>query len=105
MFQVPGVSGILNPGGRSRNKIKGTVVLMRKNVLDFNSVADLTKGNIGGVIGTGLSIAGSTIDGLTAFLGRSVSLQLISATKSDGFLLPFNFFHLHLYEKLSYFVN
>ncbi|XP_047175992.1 seed linoleate 9S-lipoxygenase-2 isoform X2 [Vigna umbellata] len=92
MFQVPkvpgilnpgGVSGILNPGGHSQNRIKGTVVLMRKNVLDFNSVADFTKGNVGGVIGTGLSVVGSTVDGLTAFLGRSVSLQLISATKSD----------------------
>ncbi|CAJ1955477.1 unnamed protein product [Sphenostylis stenocarpa] len=83
MFQVPGVSGILNPGGGHHNKIKGTVVLMRKNVLDFNSVADLTKGNVGGVIGTGLGIVGSTVDHLTAFLGRSVSLQLISATKSD----------------------
>lgn len=93
MFQVPkvsgilnpgGVSGILNPGGHSQNRIKGTVVLMRKNVLDFNSVADFTKGNVGGVIGTGLNVIGSTVDGLTAFLGRSVSLQLISATKSDG---------------------
>jgi len=84
MFQVPGVSGILNPGGQGHNKIKGTVVLMRKNVLDFNSVSDLTKGNVGGVIGTGLGVVGSTVDTLTAFLGRSVSLQLISATQSDG---------------------
>ena len=76
--------GILNPAGRSPNKIKGTVVLMHKNVLDFNAVADLVRGNIGGVIGTGLSIAGSTVDILTAFLGRSVSLNLISATESDG---------------------
>ncbi|KAG4978856.1 hypothetical protein AAZX31_13G328800 [Glycine max] len=79
MFSVPGVSGILNRGGG--HKIKGTVVLMRKNVLDFNSVADLTKGNVGGLIGTGLNVVGSTLDNLTAFLGRSVALQLISATK------------------------
>lgn len=87
MFSVPGVSGILNRGGG--HKIKGTVVLMRKNVLDFNSVADLTKGNVGGLIGTGLNVVGSTLDNLTAFLGRSVALQLISATKPLGsFLLP-----------------
>jgi len=62
---------------------------MRKNVLDFNSVADLTKGNVGGLIGTGLNVVGSTLDNLTAFLGRSVALQLISATKPLGsFLLP-----------------
>ncbi|KAK7377356.1 hypothetical protein VNO80_02779 [Phaseolus coccineus] len=60
-----------------------TVVLMRKNVLDFSTVSDLTKGNVGGVIGTGLNVVGSTVDSLTAFLGQSVSLQLISATKSD----------------------
>ncbi|RDX62425.1 Seed linoleate 9S-lipoxygenase-2, partial [Mucuna pruriens] len=78
MFSVPGVKGILNKGGT--NKIKGTVVLMRKNVLDYNSVSDLTKGNVGGLIGAAHNIMGSTVDTLTAFLGRSVSLQLISAT-------------------------
>ncbi|XP_057457403.1 seed linoleate 9S-lipoxygenase-3 isoform X2 [Lotus japonicus] len=46
-------------------KIKGTVVLMRKNVLDINSLT-------------------SVVDNLTAFLGRSVSLQLISSTKADA---------------------
>lgn len=67
-----------------KHTIKGTVVLMRKNVLDFNSVADLTKGNVGGLISSGLNVIGSTVDNLTAFLGRSVALQLISATKADG---------------------
>lgn len=75
-----GVSGILNRG----QKLRGTVVLMRKNVLDFNNIADIGTGNLGGVIGTGLNVIGSTVDGLTAFLGRSVALQLISATKADG---------------------
>ncbi|KAL2332253.1 hypothetical protein Fmac_019834 [Flemingia macrophylla] len=69
------VTGLINRG----HKIKGTVVLMRKNVLDVNSVT-----SVGGIIGQGLGIVGSTLDNLTAFLGRSVSLQLISATKPDA---------------------
>lgn len=47
------------------HKIKGTVVLMPKNELEVNP-------------------DGSAVDNLNAFLGRSVSLQLISATKADG---------------------
>ncbi|KAH1051962.1 hypothetical protein GLYMA_08G189200v4 [Glycine max] len=70
-----GVKGLFN---RSQ-KVKGTVVLMRKNVLDINSIT-----SVRGLIGTGINIIGSTIDGLTSFLGRSVCLQLISATKADG---------------------
>ncbi|ESW22484.1 hypothetical protein PHAVU_005G157000 [Phaseolus vulgaris] len=70
-----GVSGLINRG----HKLKGTVVLMRKNVLDVNSVT-----SVGGIVGQGLDILGSTVDNLTAFLGRSVSLQLISATKPDA---------------------
>ncbi|XP_058780249.1 seed linoleate 9S-lipoxygenase-3-like [Vicia villosa] len=70
-----GVTGILNRG----HKIKGTVVLMRKNVLDINNLT-----SVGGVIGQGFDVIGSTVDNLTAFLGRSVSLQLISATKPDA---------------------
>jgi len=73
-----GVSGLINRG----HKLKGTVVLMRKNVLDVNSVT-----SVGGIVGQGLDILGSTVDNLTAFLGRSVSLQLISATKPDGSFL------------------
>jgi linoleate 9S-lipoxygenase len=79
-----GVTGILNRG----HKIKGTVVLMRKNVLDINSLT-----SVGGVIGQGFDILGSTLDNLTAFLGRSVSLQLISATKPDGtFFISFSYY-------------
>jgi hypothetical protein len=81
-------SGIMNRG----HKIKGTVVLMRKNVLDINSLT-----SVGGVIGQGFDILGSTLDNLTAFLGRSVSLQLISATKPDGnFFLHFFYFILSI---------
>uniref|UniRef100_A0A0R0H569 Lipoxygenase n=1 Tax=Glycine max TaxID=3847 RepID=A0A0R0H569_SOYBN len=47
------------------HKIKGTVVLMPKNELEVNP-------------------DGSAVDNLNAFLGRSVSLQLISATKADA---------------------
>ncbi|CAL0324070.1 unnamed protein product [Lupinus luteus] len=70
-----GITGILNRG----HKIKGRVVLMRKNVLDINSLT-----SVGGIIGEGFDIIGSTVDGLTSFLGRSVSIQLISATKADA---------------------
>ncbi|RDX78495.1 Seed linoleate 9S-lipoxygenase-3, partial [Mucuna pruriens] len=69
-----GVRGLLN---RSR-KVKGTVVLMRKNVLDFNALT-----SVRGIIGTGINLIGSAVDGVTAFVGRSVCLQLISATKAD----------------------
>lgn len=78
---------------------------MRKNVLDINSLT-----SVGGVIGQGFDILGSTLDNLTAFLGRSVSLQLISATKPDGnFVISFsyyshllitNFLHPQLYYTL-----
>ena len=70
-----GVISLVNRG----HKIKGTVVLMRKNVLDINSLTSAQ-----GLIGQGLGFVGSTIDNLTALLGRSVSLHLISATKPDG---------------------
>ncbi|KAJ1424520.1 PLAT/LH2 domain [Sesbania bispinosa] len=50
----------------------------RKNVLDINTIAS---GGVGGIIGTGINLIGSTLDGLTAFLGRNVCLNLISATK------------------------
>ncbi|TKY64328.1 Seed linoleate 9S-lipoxygenase-3 [Spatholobus suberectus] len=69
-----GVKGLFH---RSQ-KVKGTVVLMRKNVLDINSIT-----SVRGLIGTGINLIGSAVDGLTSFLGRSVCLQLISATKAD----------------------
>lgn len=53
--------------GKSENvkKVKGTVVLMKKNVLDFNDVN------------------ASLLDGVLEFLGKRVSLQLISAVHAD----------------------
>jgi hypothetical protein len=46
-------------------KIKGTVVLMKKNVLDFND------------------FNASVLDRVHEFLGQGVSLQLVSAVNSD----------------------
>ncbi|KAJ1420343.1 PLAT/LH2 domain [Sesbania bispinosa] len=60
-------------------KIKGTVVLMRKNVLDINSITSAE-----GIIDGAIDGIGSIFDTLTSFLGRSVALQLISATKPDS---------------------
>lgn len=72
---------------------------MRKNVLDINSLT-----SVGGVIGQGFDILGSTLDNLTAFLGRSVSLQLISATKPDGnFFISFSYYYSHSLVTILYF--
>ncbi|XP_031101675.1 probable linoleate 9S-lipoxygenase 5 [Ipomoea triloba] len=46
-------------------KIKGSVVLMRKNVLDFND------------------FNASIVDNLTDFLGQKVSLELVSSAQAD----------------------
>ena len=65
MFQnlVPTVPDVL--GLNKGKKIKGTVVLMRKNVLDFNN------------------FAASAVDNVSELLGQGVSFQLISAHKAD----------------------
>ncbi|CAL4946184.1 unnamed protein product [Urochloa decumbens] len=52
-------------GANKNAHLKGSVVLMRKNVLDVNS------------------IAGSVFDGISEFLGRGVTCQLISSTVVD----------------------
>ncbi|AES95303.1 putative linoleate 9S-lipoxygenase [Medicago truncatula] len=69
-------------------KIKGTVVLMPKNVLDFNAVTSVKQGGFldaaGNVLDAAGSLVGGIIDGATAFLGRNVSMRLISATKTDA---------------------
>ncbi|XP_020218680.1 linoleate 9S-lipoxygenase 1 [Cajanus cajan] len=75
--------GIFNRG----HKIKGTVVLMSKNVLDYNEIASTTRGGLmgvaGGVFGLATDIAGGIVDASTAIFSRNISLQLISATKAD----------------------
>jgi len=77
-----GVTGFIKRGQR----LKGTVVLMRKNVLDINALtsAQSPTGIIGGALGFVGGVIGSTVDTLTSFLGRSVALRLISATAADG---------------------
>ncbi|KAJ4826150.1 hypothetical protein Tsubulata_050128 [Turnera subulata] len=60
-----GNSKKLKSDGDQSMKVKGTVVLMKKNVLDFNDFHS------------------SVLDGLHELLGHGVSLQLISAEKSD----------------------
>jgi len=64
-------------GGKTQ-KIKGTVVLMRKNVLDINSIT-----NPATVVTTIFDIFGAAIDTVTAF-ATSISIQLISSTQVDG---------------------
>lgn len=49
----------------SKKKIKGTVVLMKKNVLDFNDMK------------------ASFLDRVHELLGKGVSMQLISAVNAD----------------------
>ncbi|TKY64319.1 Linoleate 9S-lipoxygenase 1 [Spatholobus suberectus] len=75
--------GMLNRG----HKIKGTVVLMSKNVLDVREVVSTTRGGVvgaaGGILNVATGIAGGIVDGATAIFSRSISLQLISATKTD----------------------
>ena len=53
-------------GRNNGRKIKGTVVLMKKNVLDFND------------------IGASVIDRVSEFFGQGVSLQLVSAVHADS---------------------
>ncbi|XP_057455133.1 seed linoleate 9S-lipoxygenase-like [Lotus japonicus] len=69
-------------------KIKGTVVLMPKNVLDFNALTSIPKGGIpgiaGNIFGLATDAAGKVVDFSTAILSRSVAIQLISATKTDA---------------------
>ncbi|KAF9618787.1 hypothetical protein IFM89_002655 [Coptis chinensis] len=52
-------------GGTSVKKIEGSVVLMKKNVLDFND------------------FHATVLDTVNEFLGRRVSLQLVSAVNTD----------------------
>ncbi|CAJ2646755.1 unnamed protein product [Trifolium pratense] len=69
-------------------KIKGTVVLMPKNVLDFNDVTSIKSAGLlevaGGILDAAADVVGGIVDGTTAFLGRNVAMRLISATKTDA---------------------
>lgn len=58
----------------NRHQVEGTVVLMKKSVLDFN---DFTA---------------SMLDGLHEFVGKGVSLQLVSTVNTDsGYFISFLF--------------
>jgi len=73
---------ILEVFNESKNsKVKGTVVLMKKNVLDFND------------------FHASFLDRLHEFLGQKVSLQLISAVNGDPGEFIFFFFFFFLGNK------
>lgn len=67
-------------------KVKGTVVLMHKNVLDINALTSVQ--SVTSLIKSGFKvangIAGSICDTYTSTLGCSVALRLISATNADG---------------------
>ncbi|GAU33944.1 hypothetical protein TSUD_357440 [Trifolium subterraneum] len=76
------------------DKIKGTLVLMQKNVLDINSLTDPEK-----IIDGALDGFTSIFDTLTSFLGGSISLQLISATKADSTPMFF-FFYKFSYDEI-----
>lgn len=82
------VFGIL--GGNS-DEIKGTVVLMSKNVLDFNEIVSTANGGVGGIVGgifgTATKVVGGIADTATSIFSRNIAIQLISATKTDGFFL------------------
>ncbi|WJX92139.1 Lox2p [Trifolium repens] len=77
-----GVKSIINRG----QKVKGTVVLMQKNVLDINALTSAQSAT--GLIKGGLNVVGgitsSIIDTYTSSFGRSVALKLISASTADG---------------------
>lgn len=68
MHLVKMLSGIIDglTGANKQARLKGTVVLMRKNVLDLND------------------FGATVIDGITEFLGKGVTCQLISSTFVDA---------------------
>lgn len=60
------IGGIIKKIKESKNaQLKGTVVLMRKNVLDLND------------------FGASLLDGIGEFLGKGITCQLISSTLVD----------------------
>jgi len=63
MFQ--NIVNVFTGEDKLRHRVKGTVVLMKKNVLDFND------------------FSASFLDRLHEFVGKRVSLQLVSAVNVD----------------------
>lgn len=62
---IEAISGQENES-EGQKKIKGTLVLMKKNVLDFSDF-----------------IGNSILDGVHELFGKKVSLQLVSAVHGD----------------------
>ncbi|KAI4329126.1 hypothetical protein L6164_021424 [Bauhinia variegata] len=70
---VPTVPNVSNSLGLNKGpKIKGTVVLIKKNMVDFSDV-------VGSVVG----VTTSVVDLATEFLVEGITLQLVSATNAD----------------------
>uniref|UniRef100_A0A803QAS7 Mitochondrial protein n=1 Tax=Cannabis sativa TaxID=3483 RepID=A0A803QAS7_CANSA len=60
------VSGILNRGDDDQKRVKGSVVLMKKNVLEFNPLS------------ASVNVDSSLLDRVGDFLGNGISIQLVS---------------------------
>ncbi|KAM6577779.1 hypothetical protein CsatB_029616 [Cannabis sativa] len=60
------VSGILNRGDDDQKRVKGSVVLMKKNVLEFNPLS------------ASVNVGSSLLDRVGDFLGNGISIQLVS---------------------------
>lgn len=80
---------------KKKQQIRGTVVLMSKNVLDMSDMKDKS---VGKVFDIARDVVGSVIDGATAFLSRSISLQLISATQTDSIISSSSSFNIFVYN-------
>lgn len=72
------LGGVLNEltGKKKSQTIKGTVVLMKKNVLDFNAIGS------------------SAVDNVLELVGQQVTLQLVSAQNADPGAFLFQLFVL-----------
>lgn len=71
MFQIPVPNILDNLKNGSHKKIKGTVVLMKNNVLDFND------------------FHASVLDRVHEFLGQGVSLQLIGGDSCEFSIMDY----------------
>ncbi|KAK7300849.1 hypothetical protein RJT34_11700 [Clitoria ternatea] len=72
---------------KKRQKIKGTVVLMPKSVLDINALNSVSSDGLSSVI-DGIfdvvgDVTGQIVDTATAIFSRNISIKLISSTKID----------------------
>lgn len=88
-------------------KLKGTVVLVQKNVLSFNAPAAAQ--SFGGIIRRAIDatnnsdIDDSIVDTATSFLENSVALRLISATKDDGNNFVISLYYIYTNLKNTFF--